>query len=189
MVSNQLRDPQGRAAQRRYAFVQDADSEMPTPSIDGLADPVIAVDTSGILRYGNDRAIDVLGWSDDDSSGNRCSNWFTPTTANIVLASIATVITKPYGELLRIRARHGRGTWIHLEIRGAVQTLDDEELIVLVAATSTDRHRLDFDQGDVEVLRSVMNNMHSMVALLDRRRPGSLDQRRGHHACSVTIRS
>ena len=31
---------------------------------------------------------------------------------------------------------------------------------------SQDRHQLDFDQGDVAVLRSVMDNMYGMVALM-----------------------
>ena len=139
---------------------------MPTPSLDGLADPVFAIDASGALRYANARAMDVLGWSDDDLLGESVLDLVHPDDANIVMSSIATVISKPFGELLRIRARHGRGTWVHLEIRGAVQTLGDEELIVLVARDMSDRHTLDFDQGDVEVLRSVMNHMHAMVATL-----------------------
>ena len=138
---------------------------MPIPSIDGLGDPVIAVDTAGILRYGNERAIEVLGW-DANIIGQSVLDLVHPDDLNIVLVSLDTVPGKSYGQLLRIRARHGRGTWIHLELRGSMQTLDDEELIVLVARDTTDRHQLDFDQGDVGVLRSVMNNMHGMVALM-----------------------
>ena len=37
----------------------------------------------------------------------------------------------------------------------------------MVARDVTDRHRLDFDQGDTGVLRAVMANMHGMVVLVD----------------------
>ena len=40
---------------------------------------------------------------------------------------------------------------------------------MIVARDVTDRHRLDFDQGDTEVLRAVMANMHGMVILADAR--------------------
>ncbi len=156
---------QGDPFARRYSFVRIADDTMPVPSIDGLGDPVIAVDTGGILRYGNERAIEVLGW-DTNILGESVLDLVHPDDLNIVIASLDTVPGKSYGQLLRIRARHGRGTWVHLELRGSMQTLDGEDLIVLVARDTTDRHQLDFDQGDVGILRSVMNNMHGMVALL-----------------------
>ena len=38
---------------------------------------------------------------------------------------------------------------------------------MIVARDVTDRHRLDFDQGDTGVLRAVMANMHGMVVLAD----------------------
>ena len=40
---------------------------------------------------------------------------------------------------------------------------------MIVARDVTDRHRLEFDQGDTEVLRAVMANMHGMVVLADSR--------------------
>ena len=149
----------------RYHFVATAESDTLTPSIDGLGDPVIAVDSDGIVRFGNDRVFEVLGW-DDEVIGQSVLDFVHPDDLNIAIASMATVVDKSFGKLLRIRARHGRGTWIHLELRGARQSLNGDDLIVLVARDTTDRHELDFDQGDVGLLRSVMDNMHSMVALL-----------------------
>jgi PAS domain S-box-containing protein len=156
---------QGDAFSRRYSFVTIAGTDTPIPSIDGLGDPVIAVDTAGILRYGNERAIEVLGW-DLNILGESVLDFVHPDDLNIVLASLDTIPSKSFGQLLRIRARHGRGTWVQLELRGSMQTLGDEELVVIVARDTTDRHQLDFDQGDVAVLRSVMNNMRGMVALM-----------------------
>jgi diguanylate cyclase (GGDEF)-like protein/PAS domain S-box-containing protein len=40
-------------------------------------------------------------------------------------------------------------------------------MVVIVARDVTDRHRLEFDQGNTEVLRAVMANMHGMVILVD----------------------
>ncbi|NND74710.1 MAG: sensor domain-containing phosphodiesterase [Ilumatobacter sp.] len=139
---------------------------MLTPSTDGLPDPVIAVTADGILRYANTRASDVLGWSDVDLIDQSVLDLVHPDDLNLAIAAMGTVVSKDYGELLRIRVRHGRGWWVHLELRGAVQRCDDEDLIVLVARDMTDRHQLDLDQGDVGVLRSVMNRMDAMVALL-----------------------
>lgn len=81
-----------------------------------------------------------------------------------------TVTGRNYCKLLRIRARHGRGTWVNLELRAAMQkskdSSDGEDLIVIVARDTTDRRALGFDQGDIDMLRSVMNNMQGMVTLL-----------------------
>lgn len=157
--------PQDDSSARRYTPVRIADAAMPMPSIDGLGDPVIAIDTVGTLRYANERAFEVLG-RDTNIVGQSVLDLVHPDDLNIVLALLDTIPAKSYGQLLRIRARQGRGTWIHLELRGSMQTLDDEDLIVLVARDTSDRHQLDFDQGDVDVLRSVMSNMHGMVALM-----------------------
>jgi diguanylate cyclase (GGDEF)-like protein/PAS domain S-box-containing protein len=157
--------PQVSAAARRYHPVAPVAISMPTPTVDALSDPVIAVDTEGILRYVNERAIEVLGW-DTNLLGTSVLDLIHPDDLNLVVSSMSTVLEKSFGQLLRIRARHGRGMWVHLELRGAMQTVDGDELIVLVARDTTDRHQLDFDQGDVAVLRSVMNNMHGMVALM-----------------------
>ena len=76
-----------------------------------------------------------------------------------------TVTTKRVGELITVRVRTGNGSWVYLELRGTHPA--DDGTIVLVARDVTDRHRLDFDQGDTGVLRAVMANMHGMVVLVD----------------------
>lgn len=138
---------------------------MPTPTVEALSDPVIGVEPQGILRYGNERAFEVLGW-DTNILGTSVLDLLHPDDKNIVVSSMSTVLDKSFGQLLRIRVRHSRGMWVHLELRGSVQTIDGDDLIVLIARDTTDRHQLDFDQGDVDVLRSVMDNMHGMVALM-----------------------
>ena len=155
---------------RRLANVADASPVPLIPSITKLGDPVFAINTSGVLRYANDRATEVLGWDSVAVIGESVLPLVHPDDLNLVAASMETATGKSYGQLLRIRARHGRGTWVNLELRSAMQKSEDsedgEDLIVIVARDTTDRHHLDFDQGDVDMLRSVMNNMHGMVTLL-----------------------
>tara|TARA_R110002110_G_scaffold355311_1_gene564979 strand:+ start:1395 stop:3533 length:2139 start_codon:yes stop_codon:yes gene_type:complete len=171
-------DPSNKSASRQYpsgrsrhlANPADAPSFASIPSIDELGDPVLAINTSGVLRYANERVTEVLGWDSVAVVGESVLPLVHPDDLNLVAASMETVTGKNYGQLLRIRARHGRGTWVNLELRAAMQkstdTSDGEDLIVIIARDTTDRHQLDFDQGDVDILRSVMDNMQGMVTLL-----------------------
>lgn len=47
---------------RRLANAADAPLLASIPSIDELGHPVLAINTSGVLRYANERASEVLGW-------------------------------------------------------------------------------------------------------------------------------
>ncbi|MFT4866861.1 MAG: diguanylate cyclase (GGDEF)-like protein/PAS domain S-box-containing protein [Ilumatobacter sp.] len=154
---------------RQSKHLATTDVAPSSPSIDRLADPVLAIDTSGVLRYANARAAAVLGWDPIALIGESILPLVHPDDVNLVAASMATVTGKDYGQLLQIRALHGRGTWVHLELRGAMQQSDDgDDLVVIVARHTTDRYQLDFDQGDVEMLRSVMNTMQGMITLLSK---------------------
>jgi diguanylate cyclase (GGDEF)-like protein/PAS domain S-box-containing protein len=156
-------------------------------SIDRLGDPVLAIDTSGMLRYANARAAEVLGWHAGTMIGESILPLVHPDDINLVTASMETVTGKKYGQLLHIRARHSQGAWIHLELRGAMQQPDDgDDLIVLVARDTTERYQFEFDQDDAELLRSVINNMQGMVALLAkagriRSINGAVTRLLGHH--------
>ena len=141
------------------------------PSVDHLADPVFAVDSTGALQYANDTAADVLGWDATELLGTGMLDLVHPDDVTLAMAALHTVVDKAFGDLLTLRVRTGRGTWRYLELRGAYRQPNDDDplagLIVIVARDVTDRHRLDFDQGDTEVLRAVMANMHGMVILAD----------------------
>ena len=151
--------------------MSSADSN--APSVDDLADPVFAVDPDGVLRYANDTAADVLGWDATDLLGSAVLDLVHPDDLSLAASALQTVQDKAFGDLLMLRVRTGRGTWRYLEFRGTYRQPDLPDplagLIVIVARDVTDRHRLDFDQGDTEVLRAVMANMHGMVILTDGR--------------------
>jgi diguanylate cyclase (GGDEF)-like protein/PAS domain S-box-containing protein len=141
------------------------------PSVDHLADPVFAVDPEGVLRYANDTAADVLGWDSTELLGTAVLDLVHPDDLSLASSALHTVQDKAFGELLTLRVRTGRGTWRYLEFRGTYRQPDLPDplagMIVIVARDVTDRHRLEFDQGDTEVLRAVMANMHGMVILAD----------------------
>ncbi len=143
----------------------------PPLSVDGLADPVVAIDPDGVLQYANDTAAEVLGWDAAELLGSRYWSWSIPTTSISPSAALQTIVTKSVGDLICLRLRTGHGTWRYLELRGTLRAdvADDPfaGLIVIVARDVTERHRLEFDQGDIEVLRAVMANMHGMVVLAD----------------------
>ncbi len=135
------------------------------PSVDGLGDPVFALAPDGTLLYANSIASEVLGWVAEDMIGSSVIDLVHPSDVGLALASLETVTKKRVGELITVRVRTGNGAWIYLEMRGTHPA--DDGTIVLVARDVTDRHRLDFDQGDTGVLRAVMANMHGMVVLVD----------------------
>jgi len=143
------------------------------PSVDHLADPVFAVDSDALLRYANDTAAEVLGWDATELIDSNMLDLVHPDDVSLAEAALHTVVHKAFGELLTLRVRTGRGTWRYLEFRGTYRESDLDDvlagLIVIVARDVTERHRLDFDQGDTEVLRRVMANMHGMVILADAR--------------------
>ena len=143
------------------------------PSVDGLADPVVVVDAGGVLHYANDTAAEVLGWDAAELLGSSVLELVHPDDVNLAIAALQTVVTKSVGDLIALRLRTGHGTWCYLELRGTFRPDDVDDpyagLIVIVARDITERHRLEFDQGDIEVLRAVMANMHGMVVLVDSR--------------------
>jgi diguanylate cyclase (GGDEF)-like protein/PAS domain S-box-containing protein len=140
-------------------------------SADGLADPVLVIDPHGVLHYANDTAAEVLGWDPVDLIGTSILELIHPDDLNLAQAALRTVVEKPYGELITLRGRTGGGTWRYLELRGSYRPGDGTDAlggkIVIVARDVTDRHLLEFDQGDTEILRAVMAHMHGMVLLVD----------------------
>ncbi len=149
--------------------VEPAAATYPTrvPSLDGLPDPVIAIDDAGMLCYLNDMVTEVLGWTRDQLIGRPVLELLHPDDLNLVVSSMETVMSKKVGTLMTIRVLAADGSWTGLEIRGNIQHSDDKDLNVLVLRETSNRHHLDLDQGEVAVMRSVLANMRGMVALVD----------------------
>ncbi len=136
-------------------------------SIEHLPDPVLVIDADGTLRVANTAATRALGWDPSDFVGRSALELIHPDDLNITLASLETVTSKDVGEVISVRVRTANDEWRALEVRGNVQQIDGAEVIVIVARDTSDRHRLELDQGEVAVLRAVMANMSGMVSLVD----------------------
>ena len=136
------------------------------PSVDGLGDPVFALvrRRHPALRQQHRQRGARLGRRRHARHVGHRPRASRPTWVSLS-PRCRPVSTKRVGELITVRVRTGAGAWVYLELRGAHPT--DDGTIVIVARDVTDRHRLDFDQGDTGVLRAVMANMHGMVVLVD----------------------
>lgn len=159
--------PQVDDSARRYPSVDPTTGDGPFPEIDLLGDPVIAIDANAIVRFVNATVTSTLGWAGDDLLGTNVLELLHPDDLNLAIASLGTIATKSYGELISLRVKTGSGEWKSLEVRGSEQEVNGETLNVLVCRDTADRYRLDLDQGEVAVLRSVMANMHGMIAIVD----------------------
>ena len=155
---------------RRYNPVEgpnSGDGSMVELTLEGIPDPVVAIDAAGKLLYANSVASEVLGWRREELVGQSVLDLLHPDDLNLVVSSMATVSNKRVGELIMVRALMGDGSWKGLEVRGGIHRTGDSEVNVLVLRDTTNRHALELDQGEVGVLRAVMANMHGMVALVD----------------------
>ena len=94
------------------------------PSVDHLADPVFAVDPTGVLRYANDTAADVLGWDSAELLGTPVLDLVHPDDLSLAKSALNTVQNKAFGDLLTLRVRTSRGTWRYLEFRGTFREPD-----------------------------------------------------------------
>ncbi len=161
---------QGGGEARRYPAVADVSSlevGVPGLTVDQLPDPVLALGHDGTLVYANDIAARVLGWRVEDFVGRQVLDLVHPDDLNLALSSMQTVGGKDVGDLIHIRVRTGRSTWMRLELRGVQHPTEDGSVTILIARDTTDRHLLDLDQGEVSVLRSVLATMQGMVVLVN----------------------
>lgn len=147
--------------------LDSGDGSMVELPLEGIPDPVVAIDAGGTLLYVNSVASEVLGWRREELVGQSVLDLLHPDDLNLVVSSMATVSSKRVGELIMVRALMGDGSWKGLEVRGGIYRTGDSEVNVLVLRDTTNRHALELDQGEVGVLRAVMANMHGMVALVD----------------------
>jgi diguanylate cyclase (GGDEF)-like protein/PAS domain S-box-containing protein len=137
------------------------------PSVDSIPDPVLVIDADGVLQFANHATDVVLGWDTSELLGTQVLGLVHPDDLNLAVASIATAATKEIGDVITIRIRSSTGSWRPLEIRGRRDIVDGAPRTTMVARDISDRHRFGLDQGDDEMLRSVVANMNSMVVVVD----------------------
>jgi len=74
----------------------------PEVSAAGLADPVFAVDPTGVLRYANDTAAEVLEWDPVELIGSSVMELVHPDDVNLARAALATIVDKRVGDLITV---------------------------------------------------------------------------------------
>ncbi len=140
-------------------------------SVDDLADPVLAVDRGGTIRAVNRVARRRLGWSESELVGRSAIDLVHVDDRRLAALSLQTVQTKEVGGLLTLRIEAADGTWVRVEVHGAMRRADgddgDDGVVVLVGRDLTERHGYDLDAGDEALLRAVMGSMQGLVALVD----------------------
>ena len=136
--------------------------------LERLPDALLVIDEEGRLHSTNRAAEQIFGWSRADFIGRNVLEMLHPDDLALALSALETIGGKDQGELIEVRGRTGDGGWKTVEVRGAPHVgADGRRLTLLVCRDTSDRHRLDLDNGQTNVLRSVMNNMHGMVALVE----------------------
>lgn len=72
------------------------------------------------------------------------------------------------GLLLTVRVLHADGQWSPCEVRGrCYQAPDGTDPVVINVRNVADRHRVSIDQGDPELLRSLVHHSGAVLIRLD----------------------
>ncbi len=132
-----------------------------------LPDPVVLLDAQGCFLWANRAAEDAYGWTLERWQGRMCTELVHPDDVPSALEAMATVVDKPLGTLVEVRARTGSGEWRLVELRGRA-ALRDEQLgaIVLVARDITDRRRWELAAGEAAVVQAVVQHAPVIFFLL-----------------------
>ncbi len=136
--------------------------------IDKLADAVLAIDTSGVLRGANETAESRFGWRREEWLGRSLLELIHPDDLEWSISSLDTVVTKDVGTPIEIRVRSAND-WRLVEVIGT--TLDDEseDLILLSIRDLTERRLWEVAGNDTELFRSIMQNSPTLTFLTDAR--------------------
>lgn len=173
-----------------FPLVTTADGSGLAPTIEWLPDPVVVLDDHGVLRYANITAAHTLGWKSGDFLGRVIYDLVHPDDVNLATTTVAAITRDAVSDLVRVRVKTGSGEWLPLEVRGTRQRdAGGHALAMLICRDTTARQSIDLDlddeQQEVAVLRSILSNMHGMVAIVDddlcvRSLNGGFTRRLGH---------
>lgn len=159
--------PPARADDRGVIDVERATVARLVPSIRQVPDAVVTLDQEGRVRDLNPAAGLLVGYELTDVVGRSIFDFLHPDDVALTLMSFETVVDKEFGSVITVRFRDGDDNWVEVDARGAVGEIDGTPAIVLVLRPTADRLDLALDGGDAALLRSVVENMRTMVALLD----------------------
>jgi diguanylate cyclase (GGDEF)-like protein/PAS domain S-box-containing protein len=128
-----------------------------------LADPVMLMDVSGDLRWGNHAAERLFGMTLAEGLGRNMLEFLHPDDAEIAVVAVAAMRDKEIGTLLELRIRGAEG-WRLVEVRGTVFGGD----ILLSVRDITDRRRWEVTKDAAAEFRALMQNAASITLVLER---------------------
>jgi diguanylate cyclase (GGDEF)-like protein/PAS domain S-box-containing protein len=125
-----------------------------------LADPVMLINRSGDLRWGNVAAERLFGVTLEDGVGRNMSEFLHPDDLEIGLVAVEAMQRKDLGTLLEVRIR-GVDGWRLVEVRG---TAFGDDILMTVRDIS-DRRR--WEVASDEGFRALIQNGTSVTMVLE----------------------
>ncbi len=134
--------------------------------MDRLADAVVAIDTTGVLRGANATAETRFGWPLTEWLGRSLLELIHPDDLEWALASLDTVMGKDVGTPIEVRVRSS-ADWRLVEVIGSAIEHQGEDLILLSVRDLTQRRLWEVAGDDTAMFRSIMQNAPSLTFLTD----------------------
>ena len=133
-----------------------------------LPDPVVVVDASTKVLWGNRAAEVWSGWQLEEWVGREAAELLHPDDLATGVVSLASVQEKELGTTVEIRLRNRTGIYSRFEIRGrSALHVDGVAGIVLSLRDVTDRRRWEVAQGRTDTLEAILDNARAITMLLD----------------------
>lgn len=137
--------------------------------IGSIPDPVVLVSPDGVIRWGNDVAEKLFGWSRETKIGTLATELVHPDDLATALASLASVQEKANGTTIDIRVRERGGQYRKVEVRGrSALGVAGVDGIVLLLRDVTDRRRWELTAGDDAASTAVLEALPTITFVLSR---------------------
>jgi diguanylate cyclase (GGDEF)-like protein/PAS domain S-box-containing protein len=136
--------------------------------LERLPDMVFVVDAHLDVRYVNDAATDILGFTPDAWIGRNVLELVHPDDVPVVLSSASTMLGKRRGTPIEVRVRRSDGSWVWLEIIGAdAETIDGISGLICAARDITQRRMWEVSGDDLTKFQQIVQHAASITLLLD----------------------
>jgi diguanylate cyclase (GGDEF)-like protein/PAS domain S-box-containing protein len=131
-----------------------------------LPDPVVVVDTTGCLLWGNPAAEQFFGRSTESSVGMSGLELVHPDDLDIAVLSLLSMQDKEIGLPIEVRllSQHG---WRLVELIGAQLGTPDGALVLSIRDL-TDRRTFEVANGDEAKFRSLVHNAAALMMVVSR---------------------
>ena len=134
--------------------------------LEAVPEPVVVLDSSGNVRWGNRAAERMFGRSLNESVGMPALDLVHPDDLELVLRSFSSVQRKVVGTLIEVRVMTVTG-WRVIEVIGAPTVWQDDGMAVVFCFRDlTDRRRFEVARKDEASFRTLLQNSPTVTILL-----------------------